>query len=82
MPLIPQDHRDYIFSPPAEPWHARQSAPAKQSVVATTTGILAGLIFGIVADTNDMVSLLIGGVLGAVGMDTYWRYIRHVFVRQ
>jgi F0F1-type ATP synthase assembly protein I len=74
--LISKDHRDYLEPEDRPSWTNRKGAPATLSSAAGGVGILAGLIVGWLTDFREGPTAVIGGLVGLLGFDFYWRWVK------
>jgi hypothetical protein len=73
--LISKDHKDYQ-EPEREHWHNRPSAPITLSTAAGGVGVVGGLVLGWLTTINEAPAAVIGGLIGVLGFDFYWRWVR------
>ncbi|MGH2906121.1 MAG: hypothetical protein ACRDKI_05065 [Solirubrobacterales bacterium] len=71
-----KDWEDYRDDLPREPWHNRKSAPVTLSTAAGGIGLLAGLTVGWLTDLREAPPAVVGGLVGMLGFDFYWRFVR------
>ncbi len=76
--LHTSDYRDYLPDENRPHWTNRKGAPISLSSAAGGVGLLAGLIIGWTTDLRETAPALIGGLVGMLGFDFYWRFVRDV----
>jgi hypothetical protein len=73
--LISKDHRDYL-EPEREHWTNRKGAPWTLSSAAGGVGLVAGLIVAWLTTLREGPAAVIGGLIGMLGFDFYWRWVK------
>jgi hypothetical protein len=79
-PLISKDHRDYL-EPDRPHWTNRKSAPITLSTAAGGVGVVGGLVVGWLTTIIEAPAAVIGGLIGALTFDFYWRWVRGTLPR-
>jgi hypothetical protein len=74
--LISKDHRDYQDPTDRPHWTNRKGAPITLSTGAGGVGVIAGLLVGWLSTINEAPAAVIGGLLGILGFDFYWRWVK------
>lgn len=75
-PLISDDYRDYLPDENREHWTNRKGAPWTLSSAAGGVGLVVGLVVGWLTELREAPPALIGGLVGMLGFDFYWRHVR------
>ena len=73
--LISKDHKDYL-EPERPHWTNRKSAPITLSTAAGGVGVVGGLVLGWLTTINEAPAAVIGGLIGILGFDFYWRWVK------
>ncbi|MBI2690812.1 MAG: hypothetical protein HYX29_02530 [Solirubrobacterales bacterium] len=75
--LISKDHKDYQ-EPDREHWTNRKGAPITLSTAAGGVGVVGGLVLGWLTTANEAPAAVIGGLIGVLGFDFYWRWVKDI----
>jgi F0F1-type ATP synthase assembly protein I len=74
--LISKDHKDYQEPTDRAHWTNRKGAPITLSTAAGGVGVVGGLVLGWLTTINEAPAVLIGGLIGILGFDFYWRWVK------
>ncbi|MGH2958501.1 MAG: hypothetical protein ACRDKE_02780 [Solirubrobacterales bacterium] len=75
-PLISKDHKDYLEPTDRPHWTNRKGAPITLSTAAGGVGVVGGLLLGWLTTINEAPAAVLGGLIGVLGFDFYWRWVK------
>lgn len=76
--LISKDYRDYLPREGEPEWHNKKGAPITISAAFGGLGLVIGLVIGWTTELREAPPAVIGGLLGMLGTDFYYRFLRIV----
>lgn len=74
--MVSKDPADYLPAPDRSHWTNRKGAPITLSAAAGGAGLIVGLIVGWCTILREGPLAAIGALVGMLGFDFYWRFVR------
>jgi hypothetical protein len=82
MAGLSKDFKDYADDAPKPAWHSRKGPPAMIAFAFGGLGLVAGLVVGWLTDWREAPPAVIGGFIGILSFDFYWRFVRESLPRK
>jgi hypothetical protein len=76
------DFKDYSDDAERPAWHNRQGPPAVIAAAFGGFGLVVGLVLGWLTDLRTAPPAVVGGLVGILGFDFYWRFVRESLPRK
>lgn len=70
------DHRQHQERTDLPHWTNRKGAPITLSTAAGGVGVVSGLVLGWLTTINEAPAVVVGGLIGVLGFDFYWRWVK------